>query len=189
VRSIPVRPVRTVLLAIVIGLVGAAPARAAQELPAGGRNPRGGPPPAAAPAGGVTPAEIVRMFNAMELMRAQEVLQLRDDQYAPFIKALTGLQATRQRLENQRNRLMRELRSALQTTPSNDAAIAERLDGLRTHDDEATAAVRQAWDAIDKILDVRQRARFRVLEQEMERQQLDLVMRARGAARGTARGR
>jgi hypothetical protein len=134
--------------------------------------------------GGVTPQEITQMLNAVMLMRAQEALQLRDDQHAPFIKALRGFQATRQRLENQRNRLVRDLRMALQAPGTSETALAERLQALREHDAQAPAALRQAWDAVDQVLDVRQQARFRVLEQDIERQQLDLLMRARGAARG-----
>jgi hypothetical protein len=39
--------------------------------------------------------------------------------------------------------------------------------------------------ALDEILDVRQQARFRLLEEQLERRKIDLLQRARqGAARG-----
>ena len=39
--------------------------------------------------------------------------------------------------------------------------------------------VKKAYDAIDQILDIRQQAKFRVFEENMERRKLELVTRAR----------
>jgi hypothetical protein len=63
--------------------------------------------------------------------------------------------------------------------------IAERLRALREEQDRGTAELRRAHDAIDEVLDVRQQARFRVFEERMEQQKLDLLLRARqNAPRG-----
>ena len=46
------------------------------------------------------------------------------------------------------------------------------------------ADARKALDALDQTLDLRQQARFRVFEEQMERRKLELVTRARQANRG-----
>jgi len=43
--------------------------------------------------------------------------------------------------------------------------------------------MRQAYDALDEVLDARQQARFRVFEDQIEQRKLDLLMRARERAR------
>jgi hypothetical protein len=62
--------------------------------------------------------------------------------------------------------------------------VRERLKGLKDHDQRAAAELLKAYEALDQVLDVRQQARFRVFELNMERQKLDMLLRARqGAAR------
>ena len=43
--------------------------------------------------------------------------------------------------------------------------------------------MRQAYDALDEVLDVRQQARFRIFEEKIERRKLDLLVRAQERAR------
>jgi hypothetical protein len=74
--------------------------------------------------------------------------------------------------------LVRELRQLLQT-PGNDVALRERLEALARVEATAQADIAKAAAAIDELLDVRQRARFRVLEQQLELRKLELVGRAR----------
>ncbi|MET0212338.1 MAG: hypothetical protein ABW292_05025, partial [Vicinamibacterales bacterium] len=66
--------------------------------------------------------------------------------------------------------------------PADDATIRNQLAALRAHDDRAAAELRQAYDALDEILDTRQQARFRVFEEQIERRKLDLLVRARARA-------
>jgi hypothetical protein len=70
--------------------------------------------------------------------------------------------------------------------PADEATLNVKLKAL----DDLSAAVdqdvRDAYARVEEILDVRQRARFRIFEQRMERQKLDLMARARGAARAGA---
>ena len=54
------------------------------------------------------------MFDAYFLVRAQEVLQLRDEQYPPFLTRLRALQAIRRRAENQRRQTVNQLRRLIQ---------------------------------------------------------------------------
>jgi hypothetical protein len=44
---------------------------------------------------------------------------------------------------------------------------------------QSAAELRRAYDGIDEVLDVRQQARFRVFEEQIERRKLDLISRAR----------
>ena len=48
-------------------------------------------------------------------------------------------------------------------------------------DARSAADIKKAYDAIDQILDLRQQAKFRVFEENMERRKLELVTRARQA--------
>jgi hypothetical protein len=62
------------------------------------------------------------------------------------------------------------------------------LNGLREADERGAAELKRAYEAVDETLDVRQQARFRVFEERMEQQKLELLMRARQNARAS-RGR
>ena len=39
--------------------------------------------------------------------------------------------------------------------------------------------MRKAYNALDEVLDIRQQARFRVFEEQIERRKIELLMRAR----------
>jgi hypothetical protein len=67
-------------------------------------------------------------------------------------------------------------------------AVTEQLKALKDADAKTAADVARAYDAIDEVLDVKQRAQFRVFEEMMERQKLDLVTRARQANQAGRRG-
>ena len=117
----------------------------APAVRAQGRAAQQQPPPATAQSG-VSPAEVQQMFDAYALVQAQQVLKLRDDQYPKFLTRLRTLQAVRRRAENQRLRIINELRRATQAA---DGQVDEPMvkDRLKTLDDlSATAAaeIRQA---------------------------------------------
>jgi len=57
--------------------------------------------------------------------------------------------------------------------------LRERIRGLRELEMRAIAEIQRAVDGIDQTLDVRQQARFRVFEQEIEQRKLQLLLRAR----------
>jgi hypothetical protein len=127
------------------------------------------------------PAEIQRLFDAMLVSDAQQALALTDTQYPDFITRLRALQETRRANLLQRVRLMAELQRL--TNPRNpagdEAAIKERLTALQELDSRNAADLRRAYAQLDEVLDVRQQARFRVLEEQLERRKLELLMRAR----------
>ena len=71
---------------------------------------------------------------------------------------------------------------------ADEASITARLKLLRDEDERAAADLRRGYDAIDETLDITQQARFRIFEERMEQQKLELLTRARQNARA-ARGR
>lgn len=149
----------------------ASAAASGQELPAepGGRMVE------------VRPAQVQQLFDAMLVMQAQDALSLSESQYAQFLTRLRVLQDTRRRNQQERNRLIGELQRL--TNPRNprgaDEDIKQRLTALADLEARGAVEVRRAYDALDEVLDVRQQARFRVLEEQIERRKLELVSRAR----------
>jgi len=126
----------------------------------------------------VDPAELGRLFDAYTVMQAQEALGLDEARFGPFVTRLRALQELRRRNLRERAAVMRDLRQLLQT-PGNDAQIKDRLDALAKLEATTRADQAKAMDAIDELLDIRQRARFRLLEQQLELRKLELVNRAR----------
>jgi hypothetical protein len=157
------------------------------------------PPPAAQPpqipegpgARPIGAGELQRLFEAYTVLQAQDALQLSETQYGRFVTRLKGLQDVRRRQQQSRNQVLADLRrlTNAQAGTSDDAVIAERLKTFRDQEDRAAGELRKAYDAVDETLDTRQQARFRLFEERMEQQKLDLLMRARQNARQAAQRR
>ena len=137
---------------------------------------------------GVRPAELAAMLDAWAIVQAQTALQLTDSQFGQFVARLKRLQDARRRNTQVRNRLLQEIRAMIAPgATADEAAIREKLKALRDHDEQAAAALRRDSEAVDEVLDAKQQALFRLFEERLERQKLDLLMRARDrAARGAA---
>lgn len=179
-------------LVLIAALVAAVPAFGqelrGQPLPtvasAEGQNPppQGGGPLSGLDNGQLTPGEIQRLFDAYLVMEAQQALQLNDQQYPQFLARLRTLQDTRRKNQQERNQLMNQLQRL--TNPraevrGDEAMIKERLTALQELESRNAAEIRKAYNALDEVLDVRQQARFRVLEEQIERRKIELLMRAR----------
>jgi hypothetical protein len=130
-------------------------------------------------------AALADMLDTYAIVQAQRELTIADDKYGTFAARLKKLQDTRRRNQRQRQQLIRELvrmagpRAAIE---ADETAIRAQLTALREHDDRAAAELRQAYDALDEVLDTRQQARFRMFEEQIERRKLDLLVRARARA-------
>jgi Spy/CpxP family protein refolding chaperone len=133
--------------------------------------------------GAVSPAELRRMFDAYALMQAQEQLKIDDDHYTQFLTRFKALQDVRRRLLGERTRTIMELRRLVNDPQSDENQIKERLKALQELEARSITDIRKAYDAVDQILDVRQQAKFRAFEEQMERRQLELISRARQANR------
>lgn len=130
----------------------------------------------------LSPGEIQRLFDAMLLADAQQALTLSEKQYPEFITRLRTLQETRRGNLAQRVKLMAELQrlsNPRASTPPDDTVLKDRLAALQELESRSAAELRRAYNQIDEVLDLRQQARFRVLEEQLERRKLELLMRAR----------
>lgn len=140
-------------------------------------------PPGDAGDAPMRPGQVQQLLDAMVVMQAQEVLSLSEQQYAQFLTRLKVLQTARRRHQQERNRLIGELQRL--TNPraarpnATEAEIKERLTALQELEARSAAEVRRAYNSIDEVLDVRQQARFRVFEEQIERRKLELIGRAR----------
>ena len=182
---------RSVVLAALLAVSCAASAVAAQapQPPTGTAGVQALPVGPEAPP--ISAGQIQRWFEAFTVLQAQEALQLSEAQYGRFVTRLKSLQEIRRKHQQSRNQVLGDLRRL--TNPekgSNDeASITERLKALREEDDRASADLKKAYDGVDETLDIRQQARFRLFEEKMEQQKLELLTRARANARAAARGR
>jgi hypothetical protein len=155
-------------------------------------------PPAPAPVQGApdpatfSAGQIQRWFEAYTVLQAQDALRLSETQYGRFVTRLKSLQEARRRHQQARNQILADLRKLTnpQVTPApgDDTRIAERLKALRDEDERGAVDLKKSYDALDETLDPRQQARFRVFEERMEQQKLELLTRARQNARNRARG-
>jgi hypothetical protein len=137
--------------------------------------------PAAQEPPALAPGEVQRLLDGYELVQAQDFLALSDTEFVTFLPKLRALQEARRRNEQERLRLLAELRKMTnpQTgqVPEND--LRDRVRTLRELETRAVAEIQHAIDGVDQTLDVRQQARFRIFEQQIEQRKLQLLMRAR----------
>ncbi len=178
VRRLVCASVATAALAAVAGGV----VVAAQNRPPG--RGRGQLPPGAPGPRDVAPLEIQRLFDAYIVMQAQQELQLTDDQFPRFLSKVRALQDARRRWQIERLRILEDLRR-LATDPASSAddELRTQLKALTELDGHQSMDLRQALDGVDQVLDLRQQARFRVFEEQMERRKVELMMRARQGSR------
>ncbi len=138
----------------------------------------------------MTPGEIQKLFDAYLVMEAQQALSLTDEQYPQFLTRLRALQETRRRNQQERFRLMGELQRLTnprqQPVRGEDAMITERLAALQELESRTAAELRKAYTALDEVLEIRQQARFRIFEEQIERRKIELLMRARQQNRPNA---
>src|SRR5262249_36558217 len=154
--------------------------------------PAGAPQPPVLPADRpITAGEIQRWFEAFTALQAQERLQLSEAQYFKFMSRLQALQETRRNHQQAHQKILNDLRKLTnpETGSNDEAAITERLKALKDEDAAAVVDVNKAYDGVDEKLDMRQQARFRIFEDQVEQQKLELLMRARQNARAAARGK
>ena len=182
----------TFVIIMAVAAATAAPASAQsqkrQAPPASTQAPAPVPPPGTGDPSPLSAAQIQRWFEAFTVMQAQEALRLSEAQYGRFVSRFKALQDVRRKHQQERTRMLAELRKMTNAdAPADDAQISERLKALQAHEDVGARALRGAYDGVDETLDVRQQARFRIFEDRMEQQKIELLMRARQNARAAGR--
>jgi hypothetical protein len=123
------------------------------------------------------------MFDAYSIVQAQEFLKIGDEQYAKFLPRFKALLDTRRQALQQRTRVLNVVRRLLMDAQPDEAMLRDALKQLQEIDSRGEADARKAYEGIDQVLDLRQQAKFRVFEEQMERRKLELVTRARQANR------
>ena len=165
-----------------------AEARAGRAGREGAPTPRGGQR-RGLPAlrGDMTPQQLDQAFDRFMVAQARGALQLTPEQVGRFGPRLVQLQVARRRAQRERRQLVQELNGL---TPNgaavDEAMVAEKLKALDEQAARADASVRAAYQDIDAVLTPAQRLRFRAFELRMEQRKLELISRARQAARPAA---
>ena len=154
------------------------PAVTKQQAPPPGRagraaGPRGNPPPVSP---NMSPAQLQALLDGYAVVQAQKQLKLTDEQYPNFVAKLTKLQDVRRRHQIDRRRLMGELSGLLQAAEGGqDDAIGVRVKALDDLNQRIIGEVRQAYQDIDAVLTPWQRGRFRMFEEQLERQKVEML--------------
>lgn len=146
-----------------------------QQGPNGPKNPPPNDP--------MSPVYIQNMFDAMAVMEAERFLPLSAEQYPVFVQKLRRLQEAKMQFNRRRTKALNELRGLVGSQAAADvpdSLIDAKLKELTTAELEGMAGVRKALDELDAGLSVRQRARYRLLEENVERRKIDFLTKVRG---------
>src|SRR5262245_57280280 len=100
----------------------------------------------------VSPNEIQRMFEAVALVRAQEALKLSDERYLPFIAKYKLLQDVRRKAQQERNRILNELRKLANDPAGDETQMRDRLKALEDLHVRSEADIRKAQEGVDSVL-------------------------------------
>lgn len=152
----------------------------------GGQGPQNGQPQGPngrgnMPGDQLSPGDVQAMLEAMTLFEAERFVMLTPEQYPNFVVRLKKLQEARGMLVRRHNRAFNELRGMAnpQNGKADEATIDAKLKELDQIEVECRAAIAKALEMLDQILTPKQRARFRMLEDNMEKKKLDLLMKVR----------
>jgi hypothetical protein len=143
--------------------------------------------------GDLSPSNIQQMFDTLTVMEAEKFLPLGAEQFPAFVQRLRRLQDARMQNNRRRAKALGELRSLVgpQANPdATDQAIEAKLAEVARVEADGQAAVRKALDELEQGLSPRQRARFRLLEENIERRKIDFLTKVRqggGTEQGFAR--
>jgi hypothetical protein len=112
--------------------------------------------------------DVEGLMEAYVISKLQEALELSDQQFAEMVVVQKKMGEHRRSFRRDRQNVLGQLREHLRSPDRPDDEITpllKRLDGLQ---EELNSQLRADYEAVDKILDVRQRARYRLLEQEIQ---------------------
>ena len=149
------------------------------QAPAGRRGQRAAQPGAPNPA--VALNTVQTMLDGYVLKQAQTALELSDAQWVAFFPKMDALQKLRREHQRVHNELIRQLNQAAPPPradaqePADDATIAARIKAVDDAEAQMVTDERSALAAVDSVLTVYQRARFRVFEENMEKEKIRLI--------------
>jgi hypothetical protein len=146
----------------------------------GQRGGRAGLPPVPA---NMSQQQLQAYLDTFTLIEAERQLQLNDDHYPAFVSRYRHVQQLKRRQLMERRRLTEALRVAATSANPNDDDLVARLRALDDFDQTISAELRKAYSDVDSQLTPLQRARLRLLEEQVERRKLELLMKL-GVGRG-----
>lgn len=124
--------------------------------------------------------EVEGMMEAYVLSKLQDALDLTDEQFGSMVVAQKKLSDTRREYRQNRMRVLQQMRQTLQRDQAGESELQPLLDQLDSLRDEFASTEKGRYDAIDGILDIRQRARYRILEVELQRRLGQMMRQVRG---------
>ncbi len=131
--------------------------------------------------------EVEGMMDAYILSKLQDALELTDEQFGTMVVAQKKLQDTRRDYRQGRMSLLRRMRQTLRRDQAREEELTHLLDELDSLEIEFSQNQRARYAAIDDILEIRQRARYRILEAEIQRRLTQLMRQVRGQRRDPPR--
>lgn len=123
--------------------------------------------------------EVEGMMEAYILSKLQDSLDLTDEQFGSMVVAQKKLSDTRREYRRDRMRVLQQMRRTLQREKAGESELQPLLSQLDTLRDELAANEKSRYTAIDAILDIRQRARYRILEVELQRRLAEMMRQVR----------
>ena len=171
------------------------PQGAGREAPqtGGAQGQRGarGPARGQLPPVGANPdqQQVQAFIDTYALMQAEKELQLTAEQYPTFVQRLRHLHDVRRRAMGERRRALNELRGLMAGSgPARDDAITEKIRALDETTRRGLETIAKAFSDVDAGLTPFQRGRFRLLEERLERQKIEMLIKL-GQAAPAAPGR
>ena len=131
--------------------------------------------------------EVEGMMDAYILSKLQDGLSLTDEQFGTMVVAQKKLQDTRRDYRQGRMTLLRRMRQTLRRDQAREDELTHLLDELDSLEIEFSQSQRARYAAIDEILEIRQRVRYRILEAEIQRRLTQLMRQGRGQRRDPPR--
>jgi hypothetical protein len=182
---------------MVLALIGAESARAQTppqsdqqtapptQPPARGRGQGGGagqaPGPQILPS--MAPNEIERLFDSVELFNAQGALQLTNQEFLTFGQRLQQFQLVRRQHQINRRKILADLIALTQQATPDEATLTARTKALDDLELQAAQDEQKAFQSLDQVLNVYQRARLRVFLDNQERRKQQLIALAQQQAK------
>ena len=175
---------------VVLGALSGMPAfaqatRGASDEPAqttGVQGQRGarGPARGQLPAPGPNPdqQQVQAFIDTYALMQAEKELQLTAEQYPTFVQRLRHLHDVRRRAMGERRRALNELRGLMAGSgPARDDALTEKVRAFDEAAKRGLDSIAKAFADVDAGLTPFQRGRFRLLEERLERQKIEMLIK------------
>lgn len=122
--------------------------------------------------------ELEGMMDAYILSKLQDALGLSDEQFGKMVVAQKKLQDARRSYRRERMEVLRQMRQSLRRDDAGEEELAPLLERLEELQASFANEEKARYRDVDAILDVRQRARYRILEAEIQRRLQQLIRQA-----------